>query len=90
MRKRIGLSRAKLAVDSQKLLDIVTGSSQTENIIVFRIGEDPWAIFMNHVIKIIRADKIQYISRSSNISFVRGYMKFQNQDIPVLNLPKPP
>jgi chemotaxis signal transduction protein len=86
MRKRIGLSRAKLEVDSQKLLDIVTGSSQTENVIIFRLGENPWAISMNHIIKIISADKIQYISGSSDISFVRGYMKFQNQDIPVISL----
>jgi chemotaxis signal transduction protein len=88
LKKRLSLGRLKLESDSKKLLNIVGNVSASRNIVVFRLGNDPWAFSIDFLVRALRAQKYTFFSDSSDISFVRGYIFFNKEAIPVFTIHK--
>ncbi len=88
MRKRIGLGRARLEADSKKLLDIISGSTETENVVIFKMDNKPWAVFLNHVVRILRTEKVKFFSYQPSLDFVVGYISFRKKAVPLFGLHK--
>lgn len=86
MKKRRGLGRLKLESDSQRLLSIISGSMETENVVIFKIADDPFAIHLQQVHQILRASKYTVYSDISKISTIRGYIFHRKEPIPVISI----
>lgn len=86
MKKRLSLGRLKLESDSSKLLNIVGNVAATQNIVIFRLGKEPWAFTIDFLIKVLRAQKYTFFSDSSDISFVRGYIFVGKETVPVFSI----
>jgi chemotaxis signal transduction protein len=88
MKKKLSLGRLKLESDSKKLMDIVLNAASSQNVVVFRLGENPWAFSIEFLIQTLRAQKYTFFNDSSDISFVRGYIIFHREAIPVISVHK--
>ena len=88
MKKRIGLGRAKLEADSQRLMDIISGTVQHKNLIIFHIGKEYWALPLEQVIQVLRASKYTIYKDISDVDLIRGYIFIRQKAIPIISIHK--
>jgi len=75
-----------LEADADRLLKIISGTEQAENIIVFKLNEEIWSTSLENVARVIRTKETTFHRHHSDIRFLHGFIFFQRKVVPVVTI----